>query len=86
MATNEAQIIGYSVSGDDQLETREVKLPIETWKKLDKLAETCPNGNHRTPETYPSWALFAYAWLCSEDDRYAKGILPTPVRPAKKPS
>lgn len=86
MATNEAQITGYSVSGDDQLEKREVELPIDIWEKLDKLAEMYPIGNHRTPETYPSWALYVYVWLCSQDDRYARGVLPTPVRPAKKSS
>ena len=81
---NEAQFIGSIRVGNPETETREITLTTEEWEKIDKLSGMCPSEAHRGKPNYVEWVLQVYTWLCSKDERYTKGILPTPVRQAKK--
>lgn len=83
---NEAQFLGTHRYGDPETETREITLTTEEWEKIDKLSEMCPSENHRGKQNYAEWVLQVYTWLCSQDERYTKGIFPTPAKHAKKPN
>lgn len=82
---NEAQFLGSFRYGNPETETREITLTTEEWEKIDKLSEMCPSAVHRGNPNYLEWVLQVYIWLCSQDERYTKGIFPTPVKHAKKP-
>ena len=81
---NEAQFLDTIRFGDPETETREITLTAEDWEKIDKLSEMCPGEDRRGKPNYTEWVLQFYIWLCTKDERYTKGVLPTPRIPAKK--
>ena len=74
--TNELQFLGTSYASGTKLETREIELPVETWEKLDELMGKGIGPPSRSPEKHRQWILNFFIFLCSYDDRFARGILP----------
>ena len=76
MSTNKGQYLGFAYLSRCELETREVKLAAESWKKLDELSKKCVSTNHRDPENYIRWVLEYYIYLCDKVEGFGEGILP----------
>ena len=76
MATNKGQYLGGTYLSDCKVETREIELASEAWKILDELSKGCVSVNHRDPQSYVTWVLEHYIYLCKKLDGFDKGILP----------
>ena len=76
MATNKGQYLGGPYLSHCELGTREVELASESWKILDELSKGCVSTNHQDPQSYLTWVLEHYIYLCKKIDGFDKGVLP----------
>ena len=76
MATNKGQYLVTGYLSGCELEKREVILAAESWKRFDELSKECVSVTHRNPESYITWVLEHYLYLCKHIERFDKGVLP----------
>ena len=76
MATNKGQYLVTGYLSGCKLEKREVTLAAESWEKFDELSKECVSVTHRTPESYITWVLEHYLYLCKHSENFDKGVLP----------